>query len=84
MIVQVFVLDMPEFASLIAAARRDGLCRVIAPQYGYWRIEADEHLRLRRKALGLGPALWNSMLAGGFCGRILEYGRDELLLQAES
>lgn len=78
----VFVPDIPEFEPLIAGARKLGNCRVSPPLEGYWRLEADGELLFRRKALGLGPALWNSALMGGFCGRIVEYTRDVLHLQA--
>ena len=45
--------------------------------------EGQKELRFNRKALGLGPAIWNSALSGGFIGRIVEYGRDEMILASE-
>ena len=78
MTVSIYVPDMPEFMPLIAAARQVESCRIGAPCAGYWRIEAEGEIRFERRALGLGPALWNSALAGGFKGRILEYDRDVL------
>lgn len=76
MAVRIFVPDIPEFAPLLEGARKAGGCRVESPVAGYWSITADNELRFERRALGLGPALWNSALTGGFTGRIAEYGRD--------
>ena len=83
MSVVIFVPDVAEFAPVLAAARQVANCRVIEPVQGYWRIVAGKELRFNRKALGLKPALWYSMLSGGYQGRITEYGRDELRLEAE-
>ena len=82
--VMIFVPDIPEFQGVIAAARKAGNCEVVAPEHGYWRIVAERELQFQRKALGLGPALWNSMLSGGFRGRITEYGRDLLRIECDS
>jgi hypothetical protein len=76
--VVIFVPDIPEFAPLVKAAETIPGCVVRAPQAGYWRLEAARELAFSRKQLGLGPALWNSALSGGFRGRIVEYGRDEM------
>jgi hypothetical protein len=84
MAVTLFVPDIPEFVPLINGAKAAQGCRVYEPSKGYWRIEAPQSLRFERKALGLGPALWNSALTGGFRGRIVEYGRDVLLIESES
>jgi hypothetical protein len=40
-------------------------------------------LRFSRKAMKLGPAIWNSALSGGFIGRIVDYGRDEIVIESE-
>jgi hypothetical protein len=74
--VTIFVPDLPEFAGLVAAMRAAEGCTVREPRKGYWQIESATEICLHRKALGLGPALWNSMLSGGFRGSIVEYGRD--------
>lgn len=81
--VRIFVPDLPEFAPLINGAKATDGCRVLEPQGGYWRIEGERELTFTRKGLGLGPALWNSALAGGFCGRIVEYGRDVMRIESE-
>jgi hypothetical protein len=81
--VTLFVPDLPEFAALVEASKKSSACRVHSPRSGYWRIEAENELHFNRKALGLKPALWNSALSGGFLGRILEYGRDDLRIGSE-
>jgi hypothetical protein len=81
--VRIFVPDIPEFLPIIEGARKTGGCAVVAPEAGYWRIEAEREIRFERKPLGLGPALWNSALTGGFRGRITEYGRDVMRIESE-
>ena len=84
MTVLIFIPDIPEFVPLVTAARalRDSTVR--APENGYWIIEADRVLRFSRKAMKLGPAIWNSALSGGFVGRIVDYGRDEIVIESEA
>lgn len=75
--VTIFVPELPEFVPLIESARSIG-SRVESPDRGYWRIVADREIRFGRKQMGLGPALWNSALTGGFIGRIAEFDRDAI------
>jgi hypothetical protein len=79
----IFVPDIPEFLSLVRAAEKVPGCVVRAPEDGYWRVEGKRELRFSRKDLGLGPAIWNSVLSGGFIGRIVEYGRDDMVIAGE-
>lgn len=81
--VEIFVPDIPEFAPILKGARATEGCRVEPAREGYWTIAADHELRFERRALGLGPALWNSALCGGFRGRIEEYGRDVMRIVSE-
>lgn len=80
MSVILFVLDLPEFAALVDSVRAASGCTVNRLDSGYWKIEAADELRFSRKQLGLGPALWNCALSGGFRGRIAAYDRSEILL----
>jgi hypothetical protein len=82
--VRIFIPDIPEFMPLVAAAERVTGCTVLPPASGYWTLEAERVLHFSRKALNLGPAIWNSALSGGFVGRIIEYGHDEMLLESET
>jgi hypothetical protein len=82
--VRVFIPDIPEFLPLVKAAETVDACKVLAPVDGYWVVEAERVLRFSRKELKLGPAIWNSALSGGFLGRIVEYGRDDMVIESES
>lgn len=83
MTILIFIPDIPEFVPLVVAARAVEDSTVRAPENGYWIVEADRVLRFSRKAMKLGPAIWNSALSGGFVGRIVNYGRDEIVIESE-
>jgi hypothetical protein len=74
--VRIFVLDVPEFSSLVKAARERPACRITAPLPGYQLIETSEPVEFRRKELGLKPAVWYGLFTGGLKGRIETYDRD--------
>ena len=76
--VSVFVLDVEEFRPVVDAARALPAARVSGPRHGYYRIDATDELVLQRKPMGFKPALWWSMLTGGYLGHIASYTRDEL------
>lgn len=80
----IYVPDFPEFRPLLDGAAQLEGCLVRPPQQGYWRIEAEHEVELNRKSVGLGPALWNSALAGGFTGHIAEYSRDVMRIVAQA
>lgn len=82
--VRIYVPDIPEFSPLITAVQQKGECEVVPPRDGYWRIESSTGLRFERKELGLGPALWNSALTGGFRGRIVQYDRNVMKIEGEA
>lgn len=81
--VTIFVPDIPEFEPLLKGARLYPGCAVTGPVADYWQIEAESFVEFTRKGLGLGPALWNSALCGGFIGRIAEYSRDVMRIESE-
>lgn len=74
--ITLYVLDVPEFAPVVAAAGADPACRVTAPRQGYWTIQADTELTLRRKEMKLKPAIWYGAFTGGIDGVIAEFGQD--------
>ncbi|MGD9944350.1 MAG: VOC family protein [Burkholderiaceae bacterium] len=78
------VLDVPEFAAIVAALHQDPRCVVDGPNDGYWHIASDEAIAFERKPLGLVPALWNAALTGGYQGRIARFDRDGLELRPGS
>lgn len=74
-ILRIFVLNVPEFASLTEAARRMPGCQIsIAGDYTV--ISASDPLEFGRRALGLKPAVWYGLFTGGIDGTIEEFGRD--------
>ncbi|QRG07251.1 hypothetical protein EZH22_02080 [Xanthobacter dioxanivorans] len=81
--VRIFIPNIPEFTPVWESARAVTGCVVKEPLNGYWRIEAPDKITFGRKALGLGPALWNSALTGGFVGRIVEYSRDTMCIESK-
>lgn len=80
MSVTIYVPDLEEFLPVVEKSRGTG-CTVLDPVKGYWRIEGEEEIRLRRKELGLGPALWNSALIGGIKGHIASFDKDEMVIR---
>jgi hypothetical protein len=74
--VRIYVLDVPEFASIVEVARRTPAYRVTEAKRGYFTIESDGELQFSRKELDFRPAVWYGAFTGGIEGRIVEFGRD--------
>ena len=83
MTVTIFVPDLPDFGPVVEAVRKQSDVELLPPKAGYWQIQAPERLSFSRKGLGLRVALWYSMLAGGYCGRMVEYSRDTMTIESE-
>ena len=79
----IFVPDLPDFSPVVEAVRKLPDVQLISPKAGYWQLQAPARLSFSRKGLGLRVALWYSMLAGGYCGRMTEYSRDTLTIDSE-
>lgn len=79
-----FVLDVPEFSPLVAAARERTDHAVTAVEDGYLRIDGAPGLRFSRKALGFKPAVWYGAATGGLTGRIARFDMDELVIEPEA
>ncbi|WP_087048584.1 VOC family protein [Caballeronia ptereochthonis] len=73
--VQLFVLNVPEFASVIDAARKLPECRV-EDRGDYTVVSATGPISFERRALGLKPAVWYGLFTGGLNGRIECHDRD--------
>ena len=71
-----YVLDVPEFAPLVNAARGKKELEIIGPMAGYFRIEAEGQLRIRRAETGLAEALWFGAFTAGYDG-------EELVIDSE-
>jgi hypothetical protein len=72
-----YVLDVPEFAPLLAA-KSDGV-RVARHGPDYFAL-SGERIRIARKATGLRKAVWYGALTGGFEGTLLRFDDDELVI----
>jgi catechol 2,3-dioxygenase-like lactoylglutathione lyase family enzyme len=81
--IEIFVLDVPEFGSLVQEARRLAQCRVDEIGGGYVRICSDAPLTFERRKLGLKPAVWYGLFTAGLHGRIAEFGREQVRLEPE-
>lgn len=80
----IFVLDVPEFRSLIDHSRNRPDLTVTDIGSGYYHIEADGDLAFNRRDVGFKPAFWYSVFSGGVCGKIVEFGRDEIVISNEA
>jgi hypothetical protein len=80
MMPKLYVVDLTEFLPVLVGCRKSGY-QVDGPFKGYWRVRADQEITLVRKEIGLGPALWNTALAGGIRGRLAEFNRDRLVIR---
>ena len=70
-----FVADLEEFRPVVDGCRASGY-RVEGPARGYWTVHGTPDIVLVRKRIGLGPALWNTALAGGIVGTLAAFDRD--------
>lgn len=77
-----FILDVPEFAPLVAALGADA--GVQKRKHGpYWAFHGDGHIALDRISArvgdaAIGEAIWFGALTGGFEGRVAEFSSDRL------
>lgn len=76
--IRIYVLDVPEFATLVDAARARESCQVSRVGQDYLLIEAREPVEFRRKELNLKPAVWYGLFTGGLHGRIECFDRDKV------
>lgn len=77
-VIRLYVLDVPEFSSLVEAARGITSCRVKQVGQDYLAIDTDEPVEFNRKELKLKPAVWYGLFTGGLRGRIECFDRDRL------
>jgi hypothetical protein len=78
----VFVLDVDEFRPLVDSARAMAGVQVSGPRQGYLRIASSGPIEFSRKQLGFKPAIWYGALTGGLVGRVAEFSRDTLRVEA--
>ena len=77
-----FVLDVPEFRPLVAAALRSGRCRAHPPQRGYHYVEFDQEVEMHRAGTGMNEAVWFGCLTAGLDGKIARFDSERIRLVA--
>jgi hypothetical protein len=75
-----YVLDVPEFASVVTAAKAIERCRVHEPKRGYIFVQFDGEVEIKRAATGLGEAVWFGCLTGGLDGKIVAFDAERIRL----
>lgn len=77
-----YVLDVPEFASLISAARKStGV--TVHPKRGYYTfVEFENAIEISRRDTAMNEAVWYGCLTAGLDGKIAKFDSDTLRLVA--
>jgi hypothetical protein len=73
-----FVLDVPEFTSLVAAAQKAGPCVVHPLSGGYRFVEFENEIEIRRSDTQMNEAVWFGCLTAGLIGKIARFDKDIL------
>jgi hypothetical protein len=73
----IYVLDVPEFSTLVAALR-DVPGISIEKHADYFVARAPGEIVVQRRTTGVGQAVWFGALTGGIRGRIVTFSEDEL------
>lgn len=79
-----YVLDVPEFAPLVEAARHKGGFEIAGPKAGYFRIATQGQLRIHRAETGLPEALWFGAFTAGYDGEELVINSEEFWIGPKS
>jgi hypothetical protein len=75
-----YVLDVPEFVSLVAAAKKSGNCK-IHPKLGHYQfVEFDNEIEILRSNTHMNEAVWFGCLTGGLDGKIAHFDSERLKL----
>ncbi len=77
-----YLLDVPEFAPLAAAALRTGKAREEKKIGCYRFITFDDRLDIERADTGLTEAVWYGCLTAGLDGKIAQFDSNRLTLVA--
>ena len=73
-----YLLKVPEFATIAEAARTAGAS--VRDAGDYLAIEQEGTLRIRRADTGLIEAVWFGAATGGIRGTIRQFDDDELVI----
>jgi hypothetical protein len=77
-----FILDVPEFQSLIGAALESGQCRVHGKRGHYRFVEFENEVDILRGNTDMSEAVWFGCLTGGLCGKIVRFDAQQITLRA--
>jgi hypothetical protein len=75
-----YVLDVPEFAPVVAAARQLDTCRVHKVRRGYIYVEFDGVVEIERAVTNLSEAVWFGCMTGGLNGKIVTFNSERITL----
>ncbi len=76
--IEVYVIDVPEFRPMVECQRGNPDVTIIEPVKGYWTIQSPTQISFSRKAMKMKPAVWYGIFTGGLNGEINNWGRDEV------
>jgi hypothetical protein len=77
-----YILDVPEFVSILEAAVKSGRARAHPKVAGYTFVEFDTEIEFLRKETGVSEAVWYGCLTAGLDGKIAEFTSERLHLVA--
>jgi hypothetical protein len=77
-----YVLDVPEFSSLVTAAVKSGRCRVYPKRGHYQFVEFENEIEILRRDTCMSEAVWYGCLTGGLDGKITHFDAEQLKLVA--
>jgi hypothetical protein len=77
-----YVLDVPEFSSLVDAAMKSGRCKIHQKSGHYRFVEFENEIEILRRDTRMNEAVWYGCLSGGLDGKITHFDGDRLKLMA--
>jgi hypothetical protein len=77
-----YILDVPEFASILREVVRSGRGRAHPMVAGYTFVEFDGEIELLRRSTDVTEAVWFGCLTAGLDGKIAEFTSERLRLVA--
>ena len=75
-----FVLDVPEFAPIIEAARALKNCKVNPARAGYVLVEFSGEVVIERHRASMSEAVWFGCMTGGLEGKIISLDAEKIRL----
>jgi hypothetical protein len=77
-----YVLNVPEFTSLIEAVSKSGRCTVHELKGHYRFVEFEQEIEIRRSDTRMTEAVWYGCLTGGLEAKITHFDAERLKLTA--